>query len=312
MTNFFLLKLLTNMDPYKHNQFVFDELFKPMGLKTATPAATKMIDIYLIQGTDIHSIGYKLAVDVARLHFQAFPSVQSIVLSDKTGSQLIKILGESCFQSIIKKERMNPAKDALIEVFKYFKIKNTTWVKNINHFISILVVKSFLKENVPYPEDIVQAIHDVEKDTAVHTAIIKECFKIIENPPLLDAALIVPTFARGFIRKAKEQKNEHLKERELEASRMADQLLREEELEKEKLKQKKNKKKKEQKTVSDVTPKKMPTLVFDDTDEGIYQEEECVICMDHIPDYVLDCGHNIFCKKCAVKVEYKCLYCERK
>jgi hypothetical protein len=94
---------------------------------------------------------------------------------------------------------------------------------------------------------------------------------------------------------------EELVDRHIHANQMAEQLIMEEEKEKAKEDRKKNKKKRKQTK----TPPKTPYI----DEDPVFEEKECVICMETSPDMLFECGHKICCTGCSVKIKNKCPFC---
>lgn len=94
-------------------------------------------------------------------------------------------------------------------------------------------------------------------------------------------------------------------DRQFYADVMAHLLIQQEADEKENAKTKSNKPK---------NIRKKPYVEYSESESEedtqlIYEEPDCIVCMDCKPDVIFSCGHCICCFDCASKVKYRCLYC---
>ncbi len=253
-----------------------------------------IIGIYnMIYAADtVCSPGFKIGMQMAKLWCSKYPG-NKITLSHTSASKLIKLLGECCYKSLTSTplystEEWKLSMDVTVEAFRFFKISSKTWLKNVKHLVYIVI------HRVVEEPEVAAVINELKKLPGMKEGLVKELHKIRIDHDMNDE---IRVYITASVKARINELTDDNDVRERQAEQMAQLLLEEETIKKEKHTKKMNKVKDEQ---------KIPRI---DEDEGVFMEDECMICMTHPPDIVFDCGHCIVCSGCAPKVDRKCLYC---
>lgn len=250
--------------------------------------------IHLIESVD--SSTYRVAMQMVKVLHQRDPS-RRIALRMDTGTKMIRLIGEYCYDVCMNKldctEALDEANHHIRDLFGLFLLPKACWVKNNEYLLSAMVIAA--QKPDPY---IKSAFSALIKDKQYEKAYTTTCQRIVKASKEIKYTKVfnLKKYASEYLEASELVKAE----KEMRASAAAMALVAEEDALK---KAKKNKNKKANATA------KVPWV--DEGEDVVYEEEECVVCMEEMPDVVYACGHKICCTACSAKVRHLCPICKK-
>lgn len=261
---------------------------------------TQIIHTFLEMSESTECATFQAAMLIAKdviERCQEHMTVPRIPLIGKASIKLFRCVSEHCYSICMEKmskgdcsdERYTHANELIGNMFQLFLIRKTTWAQNTVYMLSIMAVAS------QKPDPFIQnAFSQLANDPRYEKAFYDMCRKVVTRSKSITYTKVfdLTYFASLYV-------NSH-DERRSNADKVALALLMEEEKEEKKEQHKKKKKLPK--------PKKVPRI--DDDDDAVYEEVECIVCMDADCEVMFGCGHKICCTECAPKLLNNCPYCK--
>lgn len=246
---------------------------------------------------DVNSKVYKVALRIAKLLIgrlvdkKMLPHVR---LSPLASENVIQAVGDFCctvcIEKLASKECVDEATNHIMDLFHVFMMPKEVWRRNAVYMFPAMVISSL--NPIPYIEE---SFLKMMKDSVYERTFKQMCKNVSIKSKKITYTRVyaLAEFAKDCLQ-VMDDVNKTLR---ADADRMALALLMEEE--KERMKQVMKKKK--------VKVKKVPCI----DEDPVFEEIECIVCMEDDPEVLFDCGHKICCATCAIKIAHKCPYCTK-
>ncbi len=200
--------------------------------------------------------------------------------------------GHVCDSNCKSDDELDKALKYIRDMFEFFIIPKKCWIHTDGSYLLSMMVIAAHKID-PFVK---QCIEDLLKDSKCEQAINKLCERIAKT----EGTTVSQKFAKDYIY----ARSIRIREREQTADSIADALLEQEEMQRQKdIRRKQKKKAKAQKK------KQIHKTPWVDDGDKVFEEDECIVCMNCDPEVTFDCGHRICCAACSEKVGRRCPVC---